>query len=510
MRNHRRLGNLSASNFLFLAVCLSIFCAQAGSACDEIPAGQTFRVRLLQPVSSYSSKPGSPVRAMLIESPRCDLASTFPVGTIIQGHIQSVHKVGMGFRHEIATLEIQFDQIEPEGAPPIGILAQVVQVDNAREHVIDGVIHGIRSTNTPQDHISSRVGYLATWDPHTMWILPAYRAVFPVFPEPELYFPAGTDLLLELAMRVPVAGLAVASPGPAFDSPDRKEIERMGLSLPERTTTPKGRVADLVNVAFIGSQSQIESAFQAAGWKQSEAMSKRAAFREIDAFLMLKNNASGPMSRQLLQGEASKSTWEKGLDSLAKRDHLRIWSTLDVWKGEPVWLSASTRDVGANLSLRTGKFVHYVDPKVDEERERVVRDLILAGCVDGVDEVARPTTPHVVVNATGSEMHTDGAIAVVKLRDCNHPLFTGDPDAPALAARPRSRFVRYIRTQVLSTRNLWRENAFYDAYAVTRKSVVAIRRHDRLEREERQNEAERAERAQKSGASTILAGTLSN
>ena len=54
---------------------------------------------------------------MLIESPRCDRPPHFPDGTPIEGHIQSVHKVGMGFRHEIATLEIEFDRIEPDGAP---------------------------------------------------------------------------------------------------------------------------------------------------------------------------------------------------------------------------------------------------------------------------------------------------------------------------------------------------------------------------------------------------------
>jgi hypothetical protein len=467
---------------------LCLLCAQFLFACDQVPAGETFRARLLQPVSSYSSKPGDLVRAILIESPQCDHSPVFPNGTVVEGHIQSVHKVGLGFRHEIATLEIQFDRMEPDGEPPIEISARVLQVDNARERVKNGVIRGLRSSNAPQDHLSSRVVYMATWDPDSVWILPAYHALFPVFPEPELNFPSGTDLVLELAAPLPVAGVpTLVSPDLEVAPSERPDLNHMALSFPERTSTPQGRDADFVNLAFVGSTEQIDGAFQTAGWKRSETMSHRVAFREINAFLMLRNYPHGPMSRQFLQGEASDSSWEKGLDSIARRDHLRIWSTPETWKGEPVWLSASTRDTGARLSLRKRRFEHAVDPNIDEERERVVRDLTLAGCVDSVDEVSRPEMTHFALNGTGGAMTTDGVIAVVRLKECNHPVFQDDPETPEIATRPRSGFERYLRTQVLSARDLWRENPVYDAFSATRASVRAIRlAHARHEsREER-------------------------
>jgi LssY C-terminus len=488
MRIPQRLGNLnSCAIFSWVAATLCLLCAQFGFACDQLPAGETFRARLLQPVSSYSSKPGDKVRAILIESPQCAGLPIFPEGTPVVGHIQLVHKVGIGLRHEVAALEIEFDRIQPDGGPSIEMRARVLQVDNARERVKNGVIHGIRSFNAPQDRLSSRVGYLATWHPDTMLILPAYHALFPVFPEPELYFPSGTDLLLELSSPLTATGLStLASPDPEFAAGEWDDLENMALSFPERSTTPRGQHADVVNLALVGSATQLTQAFLAAGWNRSEAMSGRAALREIDAFLMLKNNAQGPMSRQLLQGEPSDSSWEKGLDSVSKRDHLRIWSTPETWKGQPIWLSSSTRDVGANLSLRKARFVHSVEPNIDKERKRIVRDLTLAGCVDTVDDVARPAMSRFVVNATGGQMSTDGAIAVVKLRDCNHPLFKNDPEARELAARPRSGFVRYIRTQVLSTRDLWRENLGYEAFVITRSSIAAIRR-DRLNHRNRES-----------------------
>ena len=467
--------NSSILALLALAFCSS--CPRAAVACDEISAGQTFRIRLSQPVSSYSSKAGTPVRGFLIESPECEGLPAFPSGTVVEGHIKSVHKVGMGFRHEIAALEIEFDRIVPSDAPPVHMRSRVLEVDNAREKVKNGVIRGIRSTNTPQDHLSSRAAYLMMWNPQFYWILPAYRAVLPVLPEPELYFPPGTDLLLKLA--APLSAVSRDRPAPEnreFDQPDRSALDRKVLSLPERTSTPQGHDADIVNLAFIGSREQIAAAFKTAGWKSSDAMSTRTAFREIHSFLLLRNYPRGPMTTQLLEGDASDFRWQKGLDSLARRDHLRIWSQPETWQGRPVWLSAATRETGASLSLSRRNFIHHVEPAIDVEREKIVRDLTLAGCVETVHNAPRPAMPPSLENATGGELQTDGAVAVVQLKDC-HPLTSEDDlTFPTLAARPRSKFARYFRTQVLSMRDIWRENAAYGAFDLGRMAVLSIHR----------------------------------
>jgi LssY-like putative type I secretion system component LssY len=461
-----------------LMLCFWLSCAHANAAACGETENRTFRVRLLEPVSSYGSKTGSSVRAILIESPECNGVPIFTVGTPVEGHIQSVHKVGLGFRHEIATLEVEFDHIRPDGGPPIQIRARVLEVDNAREKVRNGVIHGIRSNNTPQDHLTSRLQYLSMWDPELLWVIPVYRAVFPVMPEPELYFPRGTDWLLELITPpLPDVSAYISAPkNLEFDESEQELLDRQALSVPERTTTPKGLDTDVVNLAFIGSQEQLRSSFEAAGWKPSDARSVRNVFREIHAFLFLRNYPNGPMSEQLLQGQNTDSTWERGLDSLSKRDHLRIWHAPDILQGQPVWLSASTRDIGATLSLRRRRFIHIVNPDIDEERERVVRDLTLSGCVEAVHYAPRPAMPKTVENATGHELRTDGAMAFVKLKDCDHAVFQGTAEGPKLAFRPRTKFARYIRTQILSYRDFWRENVIYGAFDATRMSVQAIQR----------------------------------
>lgn len=354
-------------NLLALGICAN--CPRAIAACNEVPAGQTFRIRLLQPVSSYSTKRGATIRGVLIEPPRCDGEALFPEGSIVEGRMKSVHKVGLGFRHEVATLDMEFDRIRPRTGSAVAIQARVDQVDDAREKISDGVIHGIRATNTPQDHLTSRLEYVAMWSPDTFWILPIYRIAVPFLPEPEIYFPAGTDVILQLVSPVSVSLVrAPAAETLEFSSSEQMTLDAEAAGVPDRTLTLDGRAADAVNVVFLGSEEQLTEAFDAAGWFGTDPMSRRTAFHEIGAFLLVKNYPRGPMSTQLLDGSAQALSLQKGLDSLAIRDHLRIWRTSRRWLGQPAWFAASTQDVSATLSVGKLRFIHHVDGDIDVER----------------------------------------------------------------------------------------------------------------------------------------------
>src|SRR5262245_7543228 len=98
---------------ILFVTCVS--CLQAFGACDEVPAGKTFRIRLSEPIASYSTKTGAPVHGVVLESPECDGLPYFPRGTHVEGRVKRARKVGMGLRHETAALEIEFDWISPDG-----------------------------------------------------------------------------------------------------------------------------------------------------------------------------------------------------------------------------------------------------------------------------------------------------------------------------------------------------------------------------------------------------------
>ncbi len=443
-----------------------------------MPAGQTLLVRLTQPVYSYSAKPGTVVRGILIAGLNCEGDAILPEGAIVEGQVKSVHRVGLGFRHEVASLEMEFTRIVVAGAPAIPIDARVVNVDNAREKLKDGVIHGIRSNNSPQDHLTSWLEYGAMWSPTFFWVLPSYKTALPFTPEPEIRFPAGTDLLLETVSPVVVSGTRPAAPVKAgFAASQEEELDSRAALVTHRTANLQGQSADIVNVVFLGTREQVLSAFTAAGWVTSDPLSRRIALREIRAFMFEKPYLRGPMSTQTLDGKPQDLKLEKGLDTIARRDHLRIWAHTATWLGESAWLGASTQDVKASFSMRKVKFLHHVDGNIDHERDKVVRDLRLAGCVGDVYNAPRPI-PDSITNAAGDEIRTDGAVAVVQLQDCVDPQFvSGTSDKPP-ASRPPA-LARYFRTQILSMRDVWRQNAAYGAFDIGRATVRAIRRkHD--------------------------------
>jgi len=255
------------AHYFFAAIAL-LACAAAPKcalSCEQIPSGQTFRIRLLQPVATYSSTPGTLLRGYIIESPMCEGSLALPTGTLVEGHIVSVQKVGMGFRHETANLHLEFDRVIQNGVPA-NISARVLSVDNAREKVQNGVIRGNRSTKTLHGYVGNTLNYVMMWHPESFWILPVARASFSILPEPELYYPAGTDLVLQLSAPLTLtAGANLAPHRWQFNSSEMSALDEQVLSLPERTSTVKGDNADVVNLAFIGRQDQLESAFVAAG-----------------------------------------------------------------------------------------------------------------------------------------------------------------------------------------------------------------------------------------------------
>jgi hypothetical protein len=449
--------------------------AQAES-CAQLAAGTSIWVRLTASLSSYTAKPGTPVHAFLLESPECENAPVFATKIPIEGQVLSVHRVGLGLRHETAALEIAFIRIVPPGANPIEINGRVRLVDNARENVKEGVIRGIRSTNTPQGRISSRLKYLPSLHLYPDPFLLAFKMLFPIFPEPEITLGAGTDMqivLLETA-KLP-SDLPRVAVVPALGQ--EAELTTSLSGLPERTVTGKGKEADVVNIVFAGSHTDLEQAFQIAGWRQSEAVSTRATLLQLYAFFAKTNYPTAPMSTQLLQGRKPDLTLEKAPHSYERRNHLRIWALENPWEGTPLWASAAVRETGAALSLQHKGFIHHVSEDLGEEQRAVVRDLLAADCVDAVGSIARPAMGHIMRNATGEFFRTDGSVTVVRLKPCTSDSrgagFTDSPGAP-----PVSRAFRYLRRQILTVRSdLWRANCIYSLFDLTRITIGAIRRN---------------------------------
>jgi LssY C-terminus len=471
-------GSASAALFALL------FCLCGASLtfanCQTIPAGKSFWVRLIDPVASYSSKPGTPIRAVLIQSPECNLTPVFPAGLEVAGQISSVRKVGMGLIHDTAAVEIQFDRIVTAGGSVLPIASQVVEIDNARETVRNGVVRGIRATNTPQGRITSRLVHLPTLNPYTDMGLIVYRALT-VLPEPEIYLPPGTDIRLRLNVPLYV-GDQPEMPRVSFamDEYERGDVELLMQHSSDRTTTRAGEDADVVNILFVGPEEQIEQAFTAAGWRPADRNSKKAVLKQFSAFLTLSNYSTMPISRQLLNGQLQEATWQKSFNAYGKRAHVRLWGQTRTVQDRQAWLGAYTRETSAVLSLKYHKFIHHIDRNLDDGVNMLVRDLSLTGCVESVRQLPRPELGRTLVNSTGDEMKTDGMLTVVHLKECDEPSIQYARGNPLVPIHPKSIIARYFRSQILVYKSdVIRGNFIYSAFDLTRMGVRSFRhRHD--------------------------------
>ncbi len=252
----------------------------------------------------------------------------------------------------------------------------------------------------------------------------------------------------------------------------------MAPSLPSRTTTPKLADADVVNLAFIGSREQVQAAFQQAGWTTGDAFTRHSFVRTFYAFLNDSTYDQAPMKAQLLEGKPADMNWQKSLNSYNRRDHLRVWQWSETSDSEIVWLSSSTHDTRATLSVKHHEFVHHIAPDIDDERSMVIRDLELAGCVQSVHLVSRRSVSNLTQNANGDPVRTDGDLAIVQLKQCQ-PLVPGLASSTAgTNFKAGNHVFRYFRRQILTFRSdIWRANIIYGAYDLARMTIETFRHH---------------------------------
>jgi hypothetical protein len=449
------------------------------SACERISAGETIWIRLTSPVSTYDSKVGDLVYGVVTEDVICGNEIVVPVGAEVVGRVQSVRKVGLGIRHETAALKITFNEIAAAPGSSLHIAATVAEIDNARETLTNGVVHGIRSTNTPQGTITSRLKYLPTLNPYPDIGLLVFKATFPIFPEPEIYFPAGTDIRIKLdaAVMNPPATLT-ADGGTRLDAMNPSELRALVNALPEHSTTQKMVTADVVNLAFVGSKEQFQAAFSHAGWQTADPVNRHSIL--LNFYAVLKNSSyyHAPMRPFLLEGRVPDMNWQKSLNTYAQRDHMRVWE----WQGTemtgPVFVGTATHDRSAGISFKHREFVHHIDADIDNERSKVIRDLRAAGCVRAVYLVPREDIAPSATNAVGDPLRTDGSMAVVQLQDCHAVVPELESDAAPAPYKPGNAVFRYFRREVLTLRSdIWRANMIYATYDILRIGFHAWKHH---------------------------------
>jgi hypothetical protein len=248
--------------------------------------------------------------------------------------------------------------------------------------------------------------------------------------------------------------------------------------MPVRTSTQyTERPSDLINILLVGSRQQVAAAFTAAGWSEARLASARSDFASAWALVRNAPSPNQPMSVLLLNDAPADMNWEKGFDDVAKRHHIRLWEQPETLDGEQVWAAAATRDTDFAYFRHGRPMTHQVARLVDNEREKVAADLAFTSCADAVDWVEHPGAPHLVKNATGDLMETDGRVLVVRLNDCGSPRRVGSILDQDTLPEHGGVLQRVVRRQIMCLRNdFLRTNVYWRSFEGARLVVSAIRR----------------------------------
>ncbi|MGA8598926.1 MAG: LssY C-terminal domain-containing protein [Bryobacteraceae bacterium] len=463
------------SNARVFALVLAAAILGPRTALSDQPKQPTLKIRLLTGLSSYASKPGAPFTAVATSPYEVEGRVLIPSGSRIYGSVQRVKRVGFGVIHERASLRLKFDYYQTPDGDQFPLDAKLLSVDNAREQVKpDGTIQGILAARNPNGLINgfwyrpdfrlvyrSLIGLTGAAD--QLWLrfglgpigagafLVIHCAMFR-FPEPEIRLVPGTDM--ELEARLSPEHLPSVAPATLAPVPD--SLAHLVDEQPREVTRPDGRPApDLVNVVFVGSRDELTEAFLNAGWSTTDPSTLRASARVYSSFSAMQTYRSAPVSKLVYHGAEPDLVFQKSLNTVSKRHHVRIWSA-GTFEGKSVWLGAATHDTGVTFRASAVEFVHKIDPDIDTERSKIVDDLLFAGCSPSVGYL-QPETP-----ASGTGISTDERIAVLFLETCTN---SQKYASVASMKSPGSRLTRLSRRLILETRYyLVREQPYYWGY----------------------------------------------
>jgi hypothetical protein len=380
-------------------------------AAAEIPAGTELQIRLTTAVNTSTAKQKQAFEAVLIAPVVINGGVVLAAGAKLSGHIQEV--TAFVKPDDQAVLQLAFDQINDSGGYKGNLEAKLVGVDNARESVsADGKITGIVGSQTGSSRMDQGINKVAQRYPGFADLLGAIKETVVKPTDPNIDYEPGVEMTIELTKPLAWTGSAGGPNIKAIEPAD--DLSRLVNTQPFRTMAERPpKPSDMTNLMFLGSQQEIENAFQKAGWSTAAQLDAKSKLETFRAMAELRGYQEAPVSTLLLEGRPPDLVFQKQNNTFAARHHLRIWRRPDRFQGKEVWVCSATHDTGIDFSEQNRTFIHKVDTKIDRERAKVVSDLLFTALVQGLSLVERPNVPTTLFNATGDQLETDGMMAVI-------------------------------------------------------------------------------------------------
>jgi hypothetical protein len=190
-----------------------------------------------------------------------------------------------------------------------------------------------------------------------------------------------------------------------------------------------------LNVALVGSRTQVVAAMRAAGWLAADRITLRSGIRDAHSVLFDRPYPTAPVSTHFVDNRPQDLAFEQQVGkSPRRRHHVRLWRVGKAEGDKTLWIGAASYDLWVGLSHFTGEVMHHIDPDVDQERERLLSDLQRAGAVAGLSHLAKYRAAGAGRNGGGDRYVSDGSLGIAVLKSAPGPAYA--PAAGGVPSKP--------------------------------------------------------------------------
>ena len=196
---------------------------------------------------------------------------------------------------------------------------------------------------------------------------------------------------------------------------DRYAVRHPALDdIPDITMTADKIPGDPINVALVGTKTEIMKIMVAAKWYPADPLTLRSCLEIAEATVLKRPDDEAPVSSLYLWGRKEDLAFEKPVgDNPRQRHHVRFWRSEKVDPHDrPIWAGAAIYDERVGLSHTTGQITHHTASDIDAERDYLFADLEKTGdlattrFVNGFHKIVSGR------NGGGDPWETDGRLLV--------------------------------------------------------------------------------------------------
>ena len=184
--------------------------------------------------------------------------------------------------------------------------------------------------------------------------------------------------------------------------------------VPGITQTADGIPGDPLNVALIGTETELKTIMAAAKWYPANPLGLRSDLGIAVDTVLKRPDDRAPVSNLYLWGRKEDLAFEQPVDNNPRqRHHVRFWRAENsAPDGRPVWVGSAVYDERVGFSRTTGQITHVTAPDIDAERDylfeclKKTSDLSETYFVDNFHKVRKGR------NGGGDPWETDGRLDV--------------------------------------------------------------------------------------------------